>query len=949
MHVKKKSILSLFMSGIIALGIASSFPGTDVSAAELCSVDLNTEYQTIKGFGGMNHPEWAGDLTESQRKTAFGNGANELGFQICRVFVNHDRTQWSRALATAKYAQSQGAIVFASPWNPPESMCETFTKNGDSDAKRLKKSSYAAYAQHLNDFVKYMKDNGVNLYSISIQNEPDWGFDWTWWTEDECVDFLANYADVIECPVMSPESFSYKKSYYEKILANSKANANTDIWGTHFYGTSRNNMDFPTLENDRREIFMTEVYVPNSTSDADTWPEAIDVSENIHNGMVVGNMNAYVWWYIRRSYGPMKESGAISKRGYCMAQYSKFVRSGDIRIKATEQPSSNVYVSAYKNPDEDTVTIVAVNKGGGDYVQNFSLGGESISGVERYRTTASENLAYTAAIDTTGNDTFSAQLPSNSVSTFVVSLGASSSEPDENGYYFHDTFEGNTSSWTGHGSSDVTLSGRIPYQGTEALLVQNREKAWNGTERSLSRKAFTAGSAYSFSVCAAYADGSSDTQKFLLSVQYKDSDGTVKYDHIAEGTAVKGDYVQLANQNYVLPSGGSEFVIYVETESGSDNFYIDEAIGAVAGTKTDGPKPVNLIRGDVSGDGKINIPDLVLAKSGILNGFGSNTARISADVNQNGKVTSEDVTLIISYLFGKITEFPVEEPEPVEEPSVPALTPQEYMNKVRPLISGSEAAGATNENAGTAYGTYKKETIYSSVCKRNKSFNVLLPAGYSTSKKYPVVYILHGYWGDEDALLDKGDASLRLRQIIGNAIASGEAEDMIAVFPDIYASDTQDKCDGLNAKNNLAYDNFINLLTKEIMPFMEKNYSIKTGRDNTAITGFSMGGRESLFIGFSRPDLFGYVGAMCPAPGLTTDQIKDSDLKFGDTAPYMLLVSAGSNDTLIYQTPAGYHDTMTKNNTDHIWHYVNGGDHGGKTIRPHVYFFIRHIFKATKQ
>lgn len=130
------------------------------------------------------------------------------------------------------------------------------------------------------------------------------------------------------------------------------------------------------------------------------------------------------------------------------------------------------------------------------------------------------------------------------------------------------------------------------------------------------------------------------------------------------------------------------------------------------------------------------------------------------------------------------------------------------------------------------------------------------------------------------------------------------------------------------------------------MPYMEQHYSIKTGRDNTAITGFSMGGRESLYIGFSRPDLFGYVGAMCPAPGLTTDQIQPENLKFGETEPYMLFISAGSNDTLIYSTPAGCHDTLNTNDVTHIWHYVTGGDHGGKTIRPHMYNFIRYIFKT---
>ena len=164
---------------------------------------------------------------------------------------------------------------------------------------------------------------------------------------------------------------------------------------------------------------------------------------------------------------------------------------------------------------------------------------------------------------------------------------------------------------------------------------------------------------------------------------------------------------------------------------------------------------------------------------------------------------------------------------------------------------------------------------------------MLLPAGYTTAKKYPVLYVLHGYWGNEDALLDAGDASLCLRQIIGNGIAAGEAKEMIVVFPDICASTTQDKCTGLDAQNNAAYDNFINVLTKELMPYIQQNYSVLTGRENTAITGFSMGGRESLNIGFSRPDLFGYVGAMCPAPGLTTDLIPADQLKFDGVSPFV--------------------------------------------------------------
>ena len=612
---KTMSLLSVVMSGMLIISAVPQIPASlplSASAADTCVVNTSKTYQTIKGFGGMNLPEWTGsDLTDGQRKSAFGNGNGQLGLSIVRVYVNDDKNQWNKALATAKYAQSQGAIVFATPWNPPASMCETFSKSNDADAKRLKKSSYAAYAQHLNDFYHYMKDNGVNLYAISIQNEPDWGSDWTWMTESECVDFLANYADKIDCPVMSPESFSYNKSYYNAILNNSKAYANTDIFGTHFYGTSRSNMDFPALENCGKEIFMTEVYVPNSTSDADKFPEALDVCENIHNGLVVGNMNAYVWWYIRRSYGLIKENSNVSKRGYCLAQYSKFVRPGDVRVDATEQPSSKVYVSAYKN-SKNQVTIVAVNKSTTGYSQNFSLSSGTITDVDRYRTSSNENLALTENLPSNGGS-FNVQLPASSVSTFVVTVNGNNqpttqpattksanqttakstttkpvtqttTKPSANSsYLFRNTFENGVEDWTARGSNTLGLSGRTAFAGKNALLVSKRTSSWNGAQKSLSTSTFVPGNTYGFSAYVNYLDGNTNSSTFNLTLQYKDSTGTIKYSNIATKSVTKGTYTKLVNSNYKIPSGASDIHLIVETSKDTMNFYVDEVIGAKAG------------------------------------------------------------------------------------------------------------------------------------------------------------------------------------------------------------------------------------------------------------------------------------------------------------------------------------------------------------------------------
>ncbi len=101
--------------------------------AQNVTVNLSAAKQTIKGFGGMTHPVWISDLTESQVTTAFGNGAGQIGMSILRIHVDENTGKWSKEVATAQRAIALGAIVIASPWNPPSSMSETV--NGQ---KRLK-------------------------------------------------------------------------------------------------------------------------------------------------------------------------------------------------------------------------------------------------------------------------------------------------------------------------------------------------------------------------------------------------------------------------------------------------------------------------------------------------------------------------------------------------------------------------------------------------------------------------------------------------------------------------------------------------------------------------------------------------------------------------------------------------------------------------------------------
>ncbi len=415
-QLHRRSLLKL--GAIPALGAVAPVlgaPGIASAAPTEVIVDPAERHQTIQGFGGMNHTAWIDDLTAAQRETAFGNGDGRLGFSVLRVPVHEDRARWGGEVPTAVRASELGAKVIASPWNPPAHMAEDF-----AGGRRLRHDMYGAYAQHLNDFYGFMSDNGVNLYGISVQNEPDYAHEWTAWTPEEIVRFLREYAGSIETRVIAPESFQYRKGLSDPILDDPQALANMDILGAHLYGTPLGDLPYPRFEEQGggKELWMTEVYHPNSSDSADLWPQALDVSENIHHALVDGRFQAYVWWYIRRSYGPMREDGQISKRGANMAHFSKFVRPGHVRIGATAEPGADVYTSAYRDAGSGIV-IVAVNKSASAVEQPFTVRGITASSAASWVTDAHRNLQEQRAIGVSGGS-FTAVLPAQSVTTFVI-------------------------------------------------------------------------------------------------------------------------------------------------------------------------------------------------------------------------------------------------------------------------------------------------------------------------------------------------------------------------------------------------------------------------------------------------------------------------------------------------------------------------------------------------
>ncbi len=373
--------------------------------------------------------------------------------------------------------------------------------------------------------------------------------------------------------------------------------------------------------------------------------------------------------------------------------------------------------------------------------------------------------------------------------------------------------------------------------------------------------------------------------------------------------------------------------------------------------------------GDLNGDGRIDVFDMILEREAIVKSFAGSENVKAADIDGSGTVNMNDMVLLSEYVLGKIDKFPQPEipavtttitEKPIETTTTtekPAETTTQaapadgaaYMDSVRDSITASVPQNITsNSNNGCRE---EKIVYYSTIAKKNKNAVVILPPNYSADKKYPVVYVNHGIFGSENDMVGY------CKTIGGNLMASGEAEEMILVSCAMYTSEFTDQCQGFTNEECARYDAFREDLIECLMPYMEEHYSIKTGRENTGICGFSMGGRESLYIGITSPQYFGYIGAACPAPGVTPGNdmfmshpgnMQPSEFKIQDHAydPYFFMITGGTNDTIVGTFPKQYHEILTTNGQPHIWQEIQGGGHDVGCINPLMYNFLKYVFKA---
>ena len=245
----------------------------------------------------------------------------------------------------------------------------------------------------------------------------------------------------------------------------------------------------------------------------------------------------------------------------------------------------------------------------------------------------------------------------------------------------------------------------------------------------------------------------------------------------------------------------------------------------------------------------------------------------------------------------------------------------------------------------TPHGNVAKVWYDSPTLGMQRRMTVYTPAGYekNTKTKYPVLYLLHGSGGDEDAWSDLG----RAVQILDNLIAEGKAEPLIMVMPNgVYFNQAAP-----GVAVNMFQPTMANSRSQstaeveesfpDIIKYIESNYRVKKDKNSRAVAGLSMGGRQSAALSRKYPTMFGYVGMFS---GVVPPEADDKALEAVFAAkPKLYWIACGKTDGVMvnslllknYCEEKGYPVSFHESEGGHIW----------RNWREYLTIFAQKIFK----
>ncbi len=385
------------------------------------TVDVTTVLQTMDGFGASDRDE-AVALTDALADLFFSTTAG-IGLSLLRVSMYWDGTNFSTFWSNCTKAAARGAKIWMAPWTaPPTSKSNSDENNGG----HLLVGSYGSWATTIAGFQASLQSNcpGVNLYAVSVQNEPDFtaSYNSMLYTNAEMAAFIdvlgPKLAALTPVPkLMTPETSNWANvaGFTTAIAGDSTAQSYLGIVAAHQYdGVSAPSTTF-------RPIWQTEMSDFNPFDASIT--HGLAVAGWIHDAIVTGGVSAWHYWMLNATgtdnEGLVGKSSdyTITKRLYVLGQWSKFVRPGFVRV-GTLGTVSGVSLTAFLNPGTGASVIVAINTNGTPTACTIGSNAPGLTSVTPWTTSASLNLAAQSPVTLTGS-VIALTLPASSVTSLV--------------------------------------------------------------------------------------------------------------------------------------------------------------------------------------------------------------------------------------------------------------------------------------------------------------------------------------------------------------------------------------------------------------------------------------------------------------------------------------------------------------------------------------------------
>lgn len=458
-----KRIITSVIVMVTAIAVHAAKPTTVLTVKK-------TTKQTITGFGaaccdGAMKPFG----TDNAPVSKLYGAKSKIGLNIMRMEISpnlEDKADqwgdydWNGSLPSAKIVKLRGGIVFGTPWSPPGVYKTNGTpQGGNSDDQgnqrgKLREDCYDKFFPWLNSFLKWMKNHGVDVDAVSIQNEPDWWVSYSGclYDPEDLVNLVKNYAWMLDretypgVKLISGESLGFTQNYTDPLMQDPTCREQIDIVAGHMYGHApleymKKSAVLPLKYG--KEVWMTEHSVTDNIDRLPTWHENLIFAEELNESMLAG-CTGYIYWYMRahwafcgtgeEQYGAGNKKDELLPRAFVMSHFSKNV-TGSTRLTTSQDKTSgegDAYeYSAYQKGD--SLIVMAIDTTATSRNLKIELPYNVKSGTYWLSTgNESTNLCQKSDLDIPeSTNEFTIEIPARSLNTFIFMIDNGSTAIEE--------------------------------------------------------------------------------------------------------------------------------------------------------------------------------------------------------------------------------------------------------------------------------------------------------------------------------------------------------------------------------------------------------------------------------------------------------------------------------------------------------------------------------------